>query len=213
MKNYTTRITDALWEDYAPRVTVGKGDDAKEVVDPNVLWVGPWIDGMLTFVESDLAALTKKADKRRAFKGFLADTDATSPLHAYDLVTQIHFTRPSWPVQASGLPTVLNITRRRLGEEPGMIKNSFVFHNDPETGEDRLVDPVNLSDGGRLTDVRPEILVDRRFGLHYLLRGDEIEFEWADRRFRIFKQLFRLRPRVEGSSLIIPEVATGVVNF
>jgi hypothetical protein len=84
--------------------------------------------------------------------------------------------------------------------EPGEILNSPTVVDIQQEGE------VDMWEAG-LTESTwvPKIRLDRRYGLHYLKRGDEITISgsgWPRPRIEEFEHRWVLRPRSEGASLV-----------
>ena len=231
-------ITQAIWEDYAPRVD-GKGKpvdiEALKVahedlgtykVDPGVLWVGSFIDGLLELTPEmwfdrdggwDVSGRPVRPEGRRGLKLYFMDVlrDRSANMGAGDVVSRVVMMRERWGVR-KGEPLKLALTRERVIDmEPGAITFEPVPVVDVETGEVLLVDPVERVKGASLRERvrRPMIRTDRQFGLHYLLRGDRFIFEWVTRRKENFIRTFELRAKGEGSSEIVAERREDLVVF
>ena len=210
-------IQDAIKVKYTPRIT----QNGKEIPDPDVLWVGDLIDGMCLYLpEINTAAFshnpsTAPDDLRRHLKSLLRDTAPGGEVHAtHFLVQELSFLmrRPSWPKQkGQDSPAWVRLSDRVKDNTPGELMNSPQIVQDDETMELRM---RGLDEKGLASkDIEPIIREDKRFGLHYLKRGDEFTFSYKDRRKNAHMLRFVLRPLGEGSSLVAGDRATDVVAW
>ena len=203
MSRIAEPVLKRIYELYVPRTEDG---DAR----PDVLWVGPFIDGIVQYVAEVFPVLWRNADHARNpathrahMKTLIFDSGRNRygerAIHVDEL--QIAMRRAEWPLAPSGVPLTVYLTDRPDGgivnQEFGELRNSPQIVPDPETGlvvlRDRKGQPCE-----------PIILEDKRYGLHYLLVGDEIDFTWKQRG-QPARMQFKLRPRSEGSSLLTAE--------
>jgi hypothetical protein len=209
-------ISNAIWEEYAPRVgavdAVEATETTKEVkanpgkIDPRTLYVGPLLDGWVEFMP-EMSRLVRRSDADNP----LPDRHRMKRL-VMDLVDPVTHRRASSGrgEDIAGFGYAMIEFKRgdkwvRLGPglmqaEPGTILNSVVVELDPETQEPRMVEPVRGSDSDKVL-ATPKIRRDLVNYLHYMMAGDEwrIQFEALGRKRRL---LFNLREKSEGSSLV-----------
>ena len=209
-------ISNAIWEEYAPRVgtvdAVEATETTKEVkanpgkIDPRTLYVGPLLDGWVEFMP-EMARLVRRSDADNP----LPDRHRMKRL-VMDLVDPATHRRASSGrgEDIAGFGYAMIEFKRgdkwvRLGPalmqaEPGTILNSVIVELDPETQEPRMVEPVRGSDSDVVL-ATPKIRRDLVNYLHYMMAGDEwrIQFEALGRKRRL---LFNLREKSEGSSLV-----------
>ena len=210
-------VSNAIWEQYAPRVGVIEAVEAteneKEVkgnpgkIDPKTLYVGPLLDGWVEFMP-EIARLVRRSDGDNP----LPDRHRMKRL-AMDIVDPATHRRATAgrgeDIAGFGFASI-EFKRdpqgwRRLGpnvihQEPGEILNSINLEEDPSTQEYVLTEPVRSSDSQAVATT-PRIREDKVNGLHYMMIGDEwrIQFEALGRRRTL---LFNLRDKSEGSSLV-----------
>jgi len=171
-------LAQIIWEKYKPE-------------DGDVLWVGSLIDGLAYFLADELfpnIPSQAHGERRKRIKGLLADVRMVrrenEPAMHYAGV-RVVMIRKEWA-------TPLYLTTQVVDVEYGALRNSPHRIENVETGE-------------VVWEPAPLIIVDRRWGLHYLLRGDTITVDIVHRNTRHTKYEFRLRPKSEGSSLIQAE--------
>ncbi|HHT9130872.1 MAG TPA: hypothetical protein ACFYED_00090 [Candidatus Tripitaka californicus] len=213
---YPEPIMQMIWAQFCPTVP-GIGKDATPIPDPDVLYVGPLIDGIALYMpqitfgipnESDRPA----SDKRRLIKSILLDLQGGDRARMFDIRDVLFIMlRAGWPKTRNGEPQQLRLSDRVVENEPGELTNSYEQTSDPETMETKWMERQGPKDAqGRksLIPFAPKIRIDKRWGLHYLRRDDRFTFSFTDRRG--FKQTmdFSLRPLSEGSSLVTPEIRT-----
>lgn len=201
------KVRKAIKEKYWPRVD-GEGKvlppgkdgtyhEVKGEYDPNTVWVGPLLDG--------LVELGIFKDRRQAKTFFWEVGEALTG----DVIKGGKFNltlergldpKGEWPY-SGGFGPKLALTRisgtglSSGGVEPGDITNS---PPQIKAMEDDLWEGRPELDEWDIT-----ILTDARFGLHRLGRGDRIVKEWWDlRRKRLVRETYILRPASEGSSRI-----------
>ena len=175
----------------------------------NVLWVGPLMDGLLELMPEMWTGERRVAgpEGRRAVRLFFEDIRTSGDYRAYDIIG------PACIAQRDGWPVKLMLSEERVVNlEPGELLNSVVVQTN-DAGETIFVDPVPNPDGS-LNEIVPRIREDRRYGLHRLWRGDIFEFRWTSRRPRqSFVRQFKLKPRAEGTSELLPEQRTDLKVF
>ena len=230
-------VYEAIFQKYAPRVKVeGEYDidtDSRitEVIDPNCLYVGALIDGLIPFMpemlETTFPGLSHPSNARRKFKTLLQDTlPGDRARHFLAKEWQLTFQRPSWTLNNRGeLPEVLIWDRHRQ-EEPGELVNSPALFRDEEgaiivveqVGDDhelgevkRIVDKWSPKPGRTANPFDPIIRVDKKWGLHLLMRGDRLKCTFKRRDNTPVEMNFELKPPHEGSSLITAEESTSLV--
>jgi hypothetical protein len=210
-------ISNAIWEDYAPRIGVVHATEATETekevkgnpgkIDPKTLYVGPLLDGWVEYMP-ELSRLVRRADAdnplpdRHRMKRLVMDiVDPATHRRAsagrgQDIAgfgfAAIEFKRDSdrWVRLGPGV----------MQAEPGEILNSVIVELDPETQQPRMVEPVRSSDS-EMVLTTPKIRRDLVNNLHYMMVGDEwrVQFEALGRKRTL---LFNLREKSEGSSLV-----------
>lgn len=205
---YSEAVRAAIYEKYCPTVEGGK--------DPDVLWVGPFLDGLQwllpeLFARSEgqnIRNLPVLPGGRRGIKLFFMDVGRDASAEAGDVVAGVVMQRADWGVDAEGqVKRLLFRKDRMIDEEPGELLNALTVVADLETGAQRLVNPTTGE------PAEPFIREEKRFGLHYLKRGDFFKFEWITRRKRYVAREFRLRPPTEGSSELQVEQRTDIAVF
>ena len=219
-------IQDAIRVKYTPKITVTtkntKGEvERTEVPDPDVIWVGDILDGLCLYLpEINQAAFshnpsTQPDDLRRHLKSLLRDTATGGEVQAtHFLVQELVFLmrRQSWAkAKGQDTPAWVRLNDRLRENTPGELLNSPQIVQDDETMELQI--KGFGKDGIANQPVEPVIREDKRFGLHYLKKGDEFTFTYKDRRKNAHTLRFILRPLGEGSSLVTPERSTEVVAW
>ncbi len=224
---YSEKVMTTIRDAYTPRVEVEPaveevtedGKVTQEAVpavtrpDPDVLYVGPFIDGIVQFVPEILIAAfpnnPNPVAARRHFKTLLLDTrpgDRGKHFLAQDW--SFSMKRLSWPLVRGEVPKISieagTETRRGvLTAEPGELMNSPTEYVDAETGEIRLVEYKGSNI--KHDPFVPKIREDKKWGLHYLMRGDLFVCHFRTRRGQDVEMQYELRPASEGSSLLTPE--------
>lgn len=202
-------IDKAIWEKYVLR-------DEKGEPNPNTLHVGPFIDGMGKFLPEmfriPFPTTYGPEHARQHLKGMLADTlpgDRARNLMTKDL--KMTMRRSTWNVdpRSGRVPTVI-LNNRLRDAEPGDLLNSYQIQQNPETGDFEAMEQIHEDE---FVKFDPKIREDKRFGLHYLLVGDEFSVSFFTRRGDSIELNFRLRPIGEGSSLLTPAQATDMVAW
>lgn len=198
---YDALAMRAVFEAYVPRLKDG-------TPDPNVLYVGPFIDGLIDYVPEFLSIAfpnspveTRRTNMKVLLAGIGASVDRATHYVVREL--QVNMTRRGWADKGGRAPTVM-LNDRIREEEPGELLNSYVVERSPETGELRLMARKKGSEDEMVPYV-PKIREDKRYGLHYLMKGDEFEFVFKTRRSQLVTLRYSLKPLSEGSSLITPE--------
>jgi hypothetical protein len=195
---YPEPVLTAIYEKYAPSIS-----EKKE----SILFVGPFLDGLSSFLPEmftiPFPTTNGPEHARRHLKSMLADTMAGD--RARNLMTKdlsLIMRRSSWePDKRSGRAPSVMLNDRLRDAEPGELINSYQFLIVPETGERELVEQIHE---GEWKPFVPNIREDKRFGLHYLLVGDEFSMKFTTRKGSHVELEFRLRPPGEGSSLLTP---------
>lgn len=166
------------------------GPEAAGEYDPDVVWVGSMVDGLIRLqVFTDrVQAKTfgyEAGDKPHWFEfRFERCIDRASDLHPY---TGSKYTDP---LTIRAFPGAAGDT-----VDPGETKNS------PKRGG-TSEDDLWASAGGRVFDA-PEITIDRRFGLHILRKGDRVTKKWKHpNRPTPITEIYVLRPLSEGTSRV-----------
>jgi hypothetical protein len=171
-------LAQIIWEQYKPEA----GD---------VLWVGSLIDGLAYFLADDLfpnIPAHAHGERRKRIKGLLADVRMVRKENE----PAMHYSAVRVVMQRQGWPSPLYLTSQVVDVEYGALRNSPHRLENVETGE-------------VVWEPAPLIILDKRWGLHYLLRGDAVTVEIVHRNTRHVKYEFQLRPKSEGSSLIQAE--------
>lgn len=195
LPRYPEAIMTAIREKYAP---------AKE----DVLYVGPLIDGLCLFAPQLVGVATWPSeggveDRRRRLKHLLSSAGADGRAGNWNIRgAKLSLTR-------AGRLVVLGA---RVSEtEPGELINSYQMIQDPETGETSAWEFLKPRSAAEATahfgdrpakPFEPIIREDKRFGLHYLLRGDLVVLEYTHRRSGAVRMEFVLKPLSEGASLL-----------
>ena len=158
----------------------------------DVLWIGPLSDGLVKF---GIFLRRKGTDRGRgrgleqSWAGFMSEVAPEQ------LDTCKGFEDTALGFMRQGMEPMVNLTYNVVADEPGAILTS------PATIE-------NKETGLRETLWDPKIREDKRFGLHYLLRGDKFLKVLRPRRRNELGQELKwewvLRPLSEGSSFITP---------
>jgi len=185
------------------------GDVVGEL-DPDVVWVGPLIDGLISL--GVFGGRTAKEARHNAKAFFYESSDVdVNPLKgpdAFNLTIERCETlgNETWPYAGTryGREVLLRNISGKAGDsvEPGDIRNS----------------PTPITEAGdiwareqKFEEYSPKILVDERLGLHILHRGDRLVKNAVVRRqgrsVKI-RETFILRPLSEGSSLLKDRVRT-----
>ena len=184
-------------------------DDAPETYDPNVVYVGPLIDGL---VRLNVFIGRTPGAARQVAKSFFYDSGDTGRGKGpenFSLVFEraIALGKKAWPYDETryGPEVELRSISGRPGDsvEPGDIRNSA----EVESGGDGDIWARNVV----VRDFEPVLLVDKLCGLHILRRGDRFVKTYVARRGGERKKVvetFVLRPLAEGSSYIRPTVRT-----
>jgi hypothetical protein len=224
MPKTNPRVLEAIYEAYTPRNEEGKPL-------PDVLYVGRFIDGLIMFIPEFLSHAFPRDPGTRGYrthlKTLLQDTNPGDRARHY-LVKNMRmgFQRPTWPVSKSGRVPVVFLGSNVVDQEPGELLNSPRLERSPETGEVGLFEALRKMKKGKdgstperseryqpenLIPFVPKIREDKRFGLHYLMRGDKVTIDFATRRGEPISMQYELRPLQEGSSLLTPERAVDEV--
>ena len=209
-------ISNAIWEEYAPRVgavdAVEATETTKEVkanpgkIDPRTLYVGPLLDGWVQFMP-ELSRLVRRSESDNP----LPDRHRMKRL-VMDIVDPVTHRRASAgrgeDIAGYGFAAVefkrgdrwVRLGPAVMQSEPGEILNSVIVELDPETQEPRMVEPIRNSDSEMILTT-PKIRRDLVNNLHYMMVGDEwrVQFEALGRKRSL---LFNLRDKSEGSSLV-----------
>ena len=201
MPRYNERIMTAIHGAYIDKVPQEQRD--------NVLYIGPFIDGLTIYLRELLqvgfpANPDNEPSLRRHMQQLLRDTQpGMRGRHFLVQNLELLMQRPSWQLNNRGeLPKVV-VWNRMVEVEPGELMNSPVEEYDAEEGVTRLVERK----GEKIVKdpFVPKIREDKRYGLHYLLRGDRFDISYNTRRGEHISMRYELRPPHEGSSLITPE--------
>ena len=206
MRHLQTTI-DAIKQRYWPRIgPEGKLLDANDDgsyedtgrFDPNVVWAGPFIDGL---VHLGIFGGRNVKDARHNAKVFFYERMDKGP-EQFGLVFEraIDLGKGRWPFSQAkyGPPLDLRSISGRSGQsvEPGDIKNSPSIKVEAESIWESKPEQAAWV---------PEILVDKKFGLHILRRGDKLTKTWTGRvngKRQTITEVFVLREPSEGSSLV-----------
>ena len=212
---YPMHVYERLVERYAPKIKIKDAKDNQfEVPDPMTIWAGPFFEG--------LQWLGVLPDDRMKIKSFFTEVADKSLAHGGHGKYSFTFyrsrgdstlwdgDRPAEPSNgwADGLQIInmWNIHGDRF--EPGEIKG-------PSPGGQGTGDPFWGTQGMAGEDIyadwNPDILVDGRYGLHYLRRGDKITltFPVPRRNLPVVERTFILRPPNEGPCVIPSADDTG----
>jgi len=199
--------TDAIKQRYWPRIDgTGKVMDANADgtyedtgrFDPNVVWTGPFIDGL---VHLGIFGGRNPKDARHNTKVFFYER-MDKGREQFGLVFEraIDLGKGRWPFSQAkyGPPLDLRSISGRSGQsvEPGDIKNSPSIKVNAESIWEQKPEQAAWV---------PEILVDTKFGLHVLRRGDRLTKTWTGRirgKRQTVTEVFVLRPTDEGTSLV-----------
>ena len=234
---YSEEVMKMVWEKYVPRLasepeeeqeqeqeaptTVRMGRRKTPVPtlgppDPNCLYVGPFLDGIGIYLPEmfriPFPTTAGPEHARRHLKSMLADTlpgDRARNLTTKEL--RITMTRDTWtPDARSGrVPTVI-LNDRLRDVEPGELVNAPQLVVNPETGQLEVVEQVHE---GEYKPYVPVIREDKRFGLHYLMKGDHFTITFKTRQNNPVELNFALRPLGEGSSLLTTQQAFDEVSW
>lgn len=201
---YHSLVYKAIYDKYVPRIEV----EGKKIPDPDVLFVGPFLDGILPYIPEIFNypfQNTSRVEERRAqLKGLILNS-RVNPDRAVNILAR-DFTFKFSPRE--GGPSVI-LGERVVDEEPGELLNSPQLIRHPETGELTL---LMYKKGSRDTEpFKPVIRVDKQHGLHYLRKDDKFEISFLTRNKEAMQYRYILRPLGEGSSLLTPERAVDVV--
>ena len=217
MARYSPLVMQAIWDTYVPRLPNKDGEPGKP--DPRVLWVGPFLDGVVAYmpeiIEAAFPRSPKKVNERAHLKSIMNTMlagDRAGLMNVRNPELQMH--RDTWPIPEGHTQVpMLRLGDRVRTTEPGELVNSPQEKVNPETNEMSLTEFVKgRKDIGETKPFVPKIIEDKRFGLHYLLEGDYFEFSFYDRRAQHVMLYFRLRPLGQ-TSLVTPELSTRTVAW
>ncbi len=189
------------------------------VPDPDVLYVGRFLDGLVDLQVFESRKLAKNLINNipagRTFRqpGISGQFTGGGKVNMWFKAAEprAEMYEALAKGQFSGQPEVENLIRN--GEAPTIAIGTII--KDAEPGEiinsPTVVDvppgeEVDMWEAG-LTESSwvPKIRLDRRYGLHYLKRGDEITISgagWPKPRVQQFEHKWILKPRSEGRSLV-----------
>jgi hypothetical protein len=239
-------INKAIWDKYCPKVEVPcagcsgeghiilskeidekqrrtdcpicKGEKHSTVFDPDVLWVGSILDGLVNFMPELFD--NPGRSPRRTLRSMLDDF-TTRPMvmgfqQAREVSGQMWMERDGWPHRIALTHNISTI-------DPGRLINSPVEHYNEETGEVELCtyevkkthnDVTNLDETHfYYLPAEPRIREDKRYQLHLLRRDDLVGLEMTDIRKRTTRRQWKLRRLDEGSSLMPLEVGLGIPRW
>jgi len=172
------------------------GDDLELPYDPNVVWVGSFIDAMVHFgIFPD----------RQNFKAFMFEIYDKGPDKGWDLTYERNLDAPdvletrTFPFLDSEYPRPNELLRlHNLPGTPGDSADPGEITNSPKPirGTGDIWGGLNKEQF--FADVK--IAVDTRFGLHILRRGDRIRKAWKHPQNGEMKEVYALRPLGEGGS-------------
>lgn len=166
----------------------------------DVLWIGPLSDGLTSL---GVFSRPKGTDKGRWPRLDLSFASFTQACESEGEGTAKGFFNTGLAFERPGQRRVA-LNYKAVMEEPGEVLNSPT-RAPPESGY-------------AIMEWEPRIREDRRFGLHFLLRGDYFlkRLEWKRRSElgQILTWEYRLRPAHEGPSLLTPEkVPDSILKF
>ena len=215
-------IMQAIRAKYCPTIPGPKPKDGSErpmIQDPDVLYVGPLTDGLCLYAPEIVGKATWPSEgtpehRRSRLKHLLMNTGAEGRATNWNSRnSRLTFVRGTTSVSPGG---------RVVESEPGELLNSYTMLQDPETGEWRAWELLHQKqealattqmDGRFVRPFEPLIREDKRYGLHFLRKGDKLVFEYTHRRAGPIRMDFTLRPLSEGSSLLTPDRAGGVPEW
>ncbi len=197
---YWTRIDDkgVVVPPSTEEKTFGQyvGDDLDLEYDPNVVWVGSFVDAMVHF---------GLFPDRQNFKAFMFEVNDKGIRKGWDLTYERNLSpdiaEKTFPYLDTEYPRPNQIYRlHNLSGAPGDTADPGEIINSPKpaTGGGDIW-------GGRnkekfFADIK--IAVDNTFGLHILRRGDRIRKAWHHPQNGDVKEVYALRPLGEGGSHI-----------
>mgnify|MGYP001596537906 FL=1 len=223
LPRYPESIMQAIRAKYCPVIPGPKpkdGSDRPMIQDPLVLYVGPITDGICLYAPEITGRATWPSEggvenRRPRLKHLLSNTGASGrAMNWNSRNSRLTFIR-----EGKG-PVAL--ASRLLEAEPGELMNSFEMIQDPETGEIAPWELLRRRDESLATthlgerparQFEPTIREDKRYGLHYLRRGDKLVFEYTHRRAGLIRMEFELKPLSEGSSILTPAQSTGTPEW
>ena len=221
---YPELIMAAIREKYTPHVpspdnrTVAKTVKGRDVEvpllvpDPRVIYVGPLLDGLVQFMPevfgSDVVESATGTTGRRKLKIFLMDSAPGDRALNFFGGSLLWMQREGWH-DKDGKQQTLTLSDKAFQMEPGEVRNSPVVATDPATGDQAIMERKH----GELVPCEPIIFEDKRYGLHYLLRDDFLQYEIINRRGAHIVRRFKLRPVGEGSSEIKQVDRTDVITW
>ena len=210
----TKLILEAIFAEFCPHVDPDlDGPGTKHVKrgpgtvpDPRVLYVGPFLTGLVQ-------AFPEMFPDRRRAKGFFHDIGHASIKTAWNIRSQAFMQRDTWPKTKKGNTPRLFFSPNIVNEEYGELRNSLHAIRDAATGTTSLREPrpqlVNIGGDEVIRNVyepaKPKILEDHRYGLHYLMVGDEFHFEWIDVHEKHYTRNFTLLQMGGGNEVIADE--------
>ena len=163
------------------------------IYDPNVVWVGSFVDAMIHF---------KVFKGRSFFKDFMFEVNDKGPAGGFNFSLErcLGLGETKWPhLDATYPPANQMLALHSLPGAPG---------DSSDPGE-LLTSPARSGVTGELfpspsKKVYDEILiaVDPQYQLHILRRGDRIRKSFKDQQRGIVREVFSLRPLAEGDSAI-----------
>ena len=215
MARYSEAVLRLIYDKYVPRLA-SKKEGEEGAPDLAVLYFGPFLDGVSTYLPEIFRIpfwnTSGPEHARRHIKSMLQDTlagDRARNLMTRDL--RLTMRRASWEAdkRTGRAPTVV-LNDRLRDNEPGELLNSPQSILNPETGEQELMEQVHE---GEYKPFVPVIREDKRYGLHYLKRGDEFSVKFTTRKGDPIELNFKLRALGEGSSLLTPLQASDEVAW
>ena len=202
-------VQSAIWEAYAPRTPDGE-------IREDVLWVGPLFNGLAYLLpemfkptaEQDTRRMPNSKGGRMGVKLFFMDVARPRTI-AGEVRGSLWMQREEWGRDEKGGIKTLYFTSgdKIINGEPGGMRNSV------EVVEDVMSGSLSMRDPSTQQPTLPQILVDVRYGLHYLLRDDFFHFEWLNRHKDRVVREFRLRKPSEGSSEVSAANNPQVMSF
>ena len=162
--------------------------------DPDVVWVGSFIDGVVHFgIFPD----------RQNFKAFMFEVNDKGIRKGWDLTYERCLSEDvgerQWPYLDAEYPRQNEILRlHNLSGSPGDSADPGELTNSPKpvTGSGDIWGGQDKAEFFK--DVK--IATDRTFGLHILRRGDRIRKAWHHPQNGDIKEVYALRPLGEGMS-------------
>lgn len=212
LPRYPEVIMKGIWDKYCPMVAGPKrkdGTDGAPVQDPSVLYVGPLLDGLCVYAPQIVGRATWPSeggieDRRRRLKHLLSSVGSDGRAANWNARNA----RLTIAREGKGPVTLGD---RIITSEPGELVNSYEAVVDPETGEVVYWEFLHKRDEALATSHMgerrarvfvPVIREDKRYGLHYLRRGDTATFEYVHRKAGPIRMEFSFRPLSEGDSLL-----------